>query len=85
MSVMKLKKAINHLQVNETEKYWSDFMFTRVEFRKIEAVINILEELEVASKKFKTEKTPTLNWVVYQVYNLCKNLKKMAQNSNLDT
>lgn len=73
-SCCKVKKALVKLSSEDEEGFWASKVFVALEWKLVEAAVLILEQPLLVTKAWEAEKTPTLNLVVSELYNLKMNL-----------
>ena len=83
-SMVKLKKAINHLVVEEGKDDWGEFWFFASDWKKIETVADILKDVKMVNKAFEAEATPTSDLVLYHIFNLKNSLQEATRSSSMD-
>ena len=80
--VIHLKKAITQLALEGGP--WQEFFFSAGDWRYIEGIIELLEKINLASKAFEAEKSPTSNLVVYHLFNIQEYLKEYKEDDSND-
>ena len=71
-SIIKLKKAINYLVVEDSNEDWGEFWFSSSNWKKMESVAEVLEKVKVVSKALEAEATPTSNLVIFNLKPFCR-------------
>ena len=78
-SVKKIKPALDHLRARDSTGEWESKVLTTVEYRRMDDVIKVLEPFRDSTKVFESEKEPTVQRVVPELYNMTDKLKKFAK------
>ena len=77
-SVKKIKPALDHLGATDNTGEWGSRVLTAVEYRWMDDVIEVLEPFRDSTKIFESEKEPTVQRVVPELYNMTDKLNKFS-------
>ena len=75
-SVLRLKEPLNMLFAEDPDGLWSTKQITLAEWKRMEGAVEVLEEVEVVTKAWEVEESPTMNGVLEQLYNLTSMLQE---------
>ena len=82
-SVQYLKNALR-LLVDDTESDWDKFMFNAIEWKQIDAMVLLLDQVAVTSRTFEAEKTSTSNLVIQRLFTLSEYLARFRRSPGND-
>ena len=64
------------LFAEDPDGLWSAKQITLAEWKLMEGAVEVLEEVEVVTKAWEVEESPTMNGVLEQLYNLTSKLQE---------
>ena len=75
-SVIRLKEPLDLLFAEDPDGLWSAKQITLAEWKLMEGAVEVLEQVEVVTKAWEVEESPTMNGVLEQIYNLVSKLQE---------
>ena len=75
-SVLRLKEPLDLLFAEDPDGLWSAKQITLAEWKLMQGAVEVLEEVEVVTKAWEVEVSPTMNGVLEQIYNLTTKLQE---------
>ena len=82
--VLKLKSALQHIQSNLDSDEWSEIIPSFSEWKVVSSLAQVLEKLKIVTKKFESDKSPTMQLVVKELFNLISDLKEICSSEGKD-
>ena len=75
-STLRLKEPLDLLFAEDPDGLWSAKQITLAEWKLMQGAVEVLEEVEVVTKAWEVEVSPTMNGVLEQIYNLTTKLQE---------
>ena len=76
--VLRIRLGLQHIQANMESEEWIEIIPSFNEWKTVTSLIQILEKMKVATKKFEADKVPTMHLVVKELFNLVSDLEDLS-------
>ena len=80
-SIIRLKAPLDLLFAEDPDGLWSTKQITLAEWKLMEGAVEVLQEVEVVTKAWEVEETPTMNGVLEKIYNLTTKLQEFISSA----
>ena len=79
-----MKSALQHIQSNLDYDESSEIIPSFSEWKVVSSLAQVLEKLKIVTKKFESDKSPTMQLVVKELFNLISDLKEICSSEGKD-